>query len=222
MPKLNILTLEQTRAAITPQKELPFRWIVYHVKELFMAFLPKIEINNSSKIQIDFGAKDDEEEYDNFLGVTNTFVEDFNFEAFYNLDKRSQEHMILNIIVNTLCEISQRQGEDIEKVNIIKETANRVIESNFDLTVHIKRLSKKSPNKLYSVNVYKCLKATCGEAWRCDIENTKSGDVTQKWMTKVPDFIDRRDWYKKVKITDTEYIIYDSFSKVVFQTNLES
>jgi len=219
MKKFRDLRLEQTRESITPTKEMPFRWMVYHVKELFMEFLPKIEINDSSVIQIDFGIRGDEPEFDSVLGSTNIFIENFDFDAFYRLDKRTQEHMILEIIVDSLCEISQRKGKDPDKINIIKEAANKVTESNFNLTKHIKRLSKKCPNKTYSINVYKCINLSCGEAWNCEIENIKSGAVTQKWMTKVPNFIDRQDWFKKITVTDTEYTVFDKFSKIVFQTN---
>ena len=221
MPNFTLLALEQTRESFT-KKEPLFRWKVYHVKELFMAFLPKMEINNSSKIQLNFGIKGDEYEVNSVLGVTNTFVEGFDFEAFNELDIREQEFLILNIIVDKLCEISQRNGVNIEKINIIKETSSKVVEVNFDLTLHIKRLSKRSPNREYTVNVYRCLNSSCGESWRCDIKNNKSGEVVQKWMTKIPDYIYMNDFFKRVEITNTEYVIYNSFSEIEFQTSLEN
>ena len=36
-------------------------------------------------------------------------------------------------------------------------------------------------------------------------------------MTDVPDYLDRRDFFKKPQISDTEYIVYNGFSKIVYQ-----
>ncbi|SCW74044.1 hypothetical protein SAMN04487970_103766 [Paenibacillus tianmuensis] len=131
--KSNLLTLESTELADIPQNVLPFRHVVYHIKELFMTFLPPIEINNSSKVEISFGPRGDESIFDGVLGVTNIFIEDFNFNNFYKLDKSKQEKEVLKIIVDSLCELSLRRNEDTSIINTIKMAANKVIESEFNL-----------------------------------------------------------------------------------------
>ena len=218
--KFNLLTLEATKLAVMPRNSLIFRHIVYHVKELFMLFLPLIELNNSKKIELSFGPRGDEEIFNGDFGVTNVFIENFNFENFYKMDMEKQEKEILKIIVSSLCEISQRKGEDITIINALNETECRVIESKFNAKIHIKKLSKTSPDKACRVDVFRCINARYGESWSCELEKKNGDQVITKWMTKVPSYLDKRDFFKKSFITNDEYIVYNQFSDIVFKMAL--
>ncbi|PBI92396.1 hypothetical protein BSF41_08780 [Flavobacterium sp. ACN2] len=219
--KFKLLTLEVTSLADLPANAIPFRFKVYFIKEIFMAFLPAIEINNSSKIEITFGPKGNDNEFDGALGCTNVYIEDFNFKEFYNYNLEKQQNEILEIIVFQLIKLIEKQGKNFVLTDIIRETAKRVIESKFDLKISIKRLSKITPNKLYKINVYRCLNAKVGESWICEKENRKNKLIMESLMTKVPGFLYRRDFFKVAQISNTGYIVYNRFEIAVFNLNLQ-
>ena len=218
--KFKILTLETTKLANIPNELLPFRWVTHHVKEIFMALLPNIEINGSSKIEISFGSRGDEVIFDNVLGVTNFFIEDFDFLKFYSLTKNKQDIIIIEAIKDSLLAINKSQGNDLSVVNAIIMTANDVIHSDFKLQIPINRLGKKSSDKNYEVSVIRNLSAEVGEAWSCLIKNKKTNLISEKWITKVPDYLDRIDYFKTAEIKKDVYTIFNSFGKQVFQSPL--
>ena len=77
--RFKILKIEASQA-VKNQFEPPFRWMAHHVKEIYMEMLPDVVINGSQLIEIDCGPQGDEEIFDNILGSTNHFVEDFDFK----------------------------------------------------------------------------------------------------------------------------------------------
>ena len=55
--KLNKLILQESEMARKNNTNSePFRWMAHHVAEIYIYLLPKININESSKITLEFGA----------------------------------------------------------------------------------------------------------------------------------------------------------------------
>jgi len=217
--KLNMLCVEATKEAKIPEGLL-FRWKVHHVKEIFMSLLPKIEINGSSKIQIDFGPRGMEDEFDGVLGVTNIFIEDFDFEKFYLLSQKDQDIIILKKVEESLLQIYNRRGSDDSVVEIIKETACSVLRLNFDLKVPIKKLFKTSRDRRYKISIYRVLNAVVGEGWVCEITDNNTLLSREEWMNNTPDYLDRTDFFKKSELKNEVFVVFDWLGNAVFQLDL--
>ncbi len=216
--KFRHLDINKSNISFDGKDNKPFRFYCYHIAEMFMELLPLIEINNSSKIAIVFGKKDKfDTEFDGIDGVTSVFVENFDFNYFYNSNKEEQNHIILENIKNTLVEIYKRRGKDVSVIKMIEETANKLIECNFNLKIPIKRLSKSSKDRKYKINVYRVLNNEIGEGGLCEVYNKSENKTYETWLTNNPSFVDIKELFRKVSIDDELFTIFTRFDKIVSQ-----
>lgn len=101
--------------------------------DIFMKALgKKYNLHDTKKINIRLGVKQDlPNKYTRLIDVGMFFYdENFNFKAYFDMTKYDQEHLLLKIIKESLCEIAEIVGvstEDIEKA--YKET----LKQNFPL-----------------------------------------------------------------------------------------
>lgn len=210
---LNLLTLQESDAsALTDGVRI--RQMSHHITQIFMTLLPKIEINGSSKIVISLGPRGAEDLFDNVLGVTNIFVEDFDFKNFISLDRASQDKTLLETLRQSLVEIATKKESNKTAIDTINLTADAVLKANFELESQIKKLSKTSKDKKHKINVYKLLNASVGEGWYCTEQPPEN---TKTWLHELPGFIDRSDLYKTSEINEMGYQIKNRFGKVVFK-----
>lgn len=219
--KFKILTLETTELANIPKGVMLFRHEVFYIKELFMSVLPNIEINNSSKIELAFGPRGNDIIIDGILGSTVIFIEDFDFNKFYELNKDERETKILKVIVDSLSKLIIRKNGNASDIDVIEATAKKVKESRFNQKIYIKKLSKRTPDKMFKINIYRCINSQYGEVWICEIENKKNELVRNQFMTRNPDFLDRRNFFKVSQVSNDDYIVYNQFEKVVFKVSLK-
>lgn len=181
-----------------------------------MALLPKIEINGSSKIVVSLGPRGDEDLFDNVLGVTNIFVEHFDFKKLLTLDRFNQDKQLLEELRQALVAIATKKESNSKVVDVINSTAEAVLKTHFELETPIKKLSKSSKNKKHKINVYRILNAAVGEGWYCE----EQSEITNKiWMHELPGFIDRSDLFKSAEINETSYQIKNRMGKVVFEVS---
>ena len=219
--KLRTLTMEDSEMATanTPPNVLPFRWLTHHVSEIYLMLLPKIEINGSSKISIIFGQIGQEVAFDNMFGVTSYFIEDFDFKNFYSLSSHEKELVLLAELKKSLLLIANRKKENKFISDLITATADEVIRSGFNLQIPIKKLEKNSADRRFKMIVHRILNANVGEAWRCTIIDKSVSTETEMWMTEVPDYLDRTDYYKRAEVKGNVYMIFDNLGCLTFQTN---
>ena len=212
--KLRILTIEASKIKDIFPKEIPFRNFAHHIKEQFLFFLPKnVEINKSSKIEIVFGPKGNEPLFDNVLGSTNYFIEEFDFKAFYELSDIEKEYIVLEKIKETLIKLSDKKVE-IE----ILETTKKLYENKFNLEIEIKKLSKYLTNKKRKISIFRILNKDIGEGWKYKIIDTNTKEIIEEnWMTKIPNYLDKTDYFKKSIINEDKFIIVNNLEKVVFE-----
>lgn len=213
---LNLLTLQESDASAL-RDGVRVRQLSHHVTQIFMTLLPKVELNGSSKIVVSLGPRGDEDVFDNVLGVTNIFVEHFDFKQFLSLNRCSQDEKLLETLRQSLILIATKKEENQAIVDVINSTAEAVLKTNFELETQIKKLSKTSKNKKSKINVYRVLNAAVGEGWYCEElfpANKKS------WMHELPGFIDRSDLFKTAEINDSAYKIKNRLGKVVFEIAL--
>lgn len=216
---LNMFTLQESDSAILPEN-VRIRWLSHPITQIFMALLPKIDINGSSKIVVKLGPRGEEDLFDNVLGVTNIFIENFDFKGFLSLDCFTQNTKLLDELGNALITIATKKVENKEVVSVINATRNAVKKTQFQLTTQIKKLSKISKDKKQKINVFRLLSPEVGESWYCEITNSQNSTEKKIWMNDIPSFIDRSDYFKSAEIKDDIYFVKNRLGKIVFEMPL--
>lgn len=210
---LKILTLQESdEAALTTGVRI--RHLSHHITQIFMEFLPKIDINGSSKIVVSLGPRGDEDLFDNVLGSTNIFVESFDFKKFLSLNRRSQDIELLEELRRALIAIATKIESNDAIVEQINQTAEKVLKTNFQLETPVKKLSKTSKNKKHKINIFKVLNAEVGESWYCQDQFFPKNKI---WMHEPPGFIDRSDFFKTAELVENSYLIKNRLGKIVFE-----
>lgn len=126
--KLSILVIEGDRDYEKTHNVIPVNWQAFNVIETFMHFLPKMDLDGSSKLSILFRKKKyTEQQYtqSDYFGVSIYYVDEAEIDRQRGLKKDEKEEYYLNIIVNTLKWIARTQGSDATLMNIIDETAQK-------------------------------------------------------------------------------------------------
>ena len=216
--KLNKLILQESEMARKNNTNSgPFRWMAHHVAEIYIYLLPKININESSKITLEFGASTPNDvSFDAMLGCTNVFIEDFDFVEFYKSDTIKRDTMLVNEITKNLIRIYKRRNNREEDIQVILSTAEKVVATEFNLDIPIKRLQKKGKDK--KIEVHRILNSKVGEALKCIVIETESPfNIREVWMTNLPNFLDRTDYFNKLELKDDRCVIYNKLGNVSFQ-----
>jgi hypothetical protein len=128
---LNLLTLQESDASAL-RDGVRVRQLSHHVTQIFMTLLPKVELNGSSKIVVSLGPRGDEDVFDNVLGVTNIFVENFDFKQFLSLNRRSQDEKLLETLRQSLTLIATKKEDNQAIVDVINSTAEGVLKTNLN------------------------------------------------------------------------------------------
>lgn len=215
---LTLLVLQGSDAAVVPQGAR-IRQLGHHITQMFMALLPKVEIGGSGKIVVSLGPRGDQAVFDNVLGVTNIFVEDFDFTHFSSLDRSSQDRRLLDALRGALVAIAARSDGNGEVVTLIDCTADAISNAGLQLLVPIKRLAKRSQDG-QRVAVFKLLRSDVGEGWYCEVASQGDAEAERVWMHEVPGFIDRRDLFKSAELGEGAYRVRDRLGHVTFQMRL--
>lgn len=196
-----------------------FRWTAHHVKEIFLALLPKkFTLDTMSKFSISFGPKGNDPKYQQMIGCSNYYVEDFDFEIFFNLTKSEQEEIILNKLEGALLNIGKKKFN--ADLDIIKSTISKVRESNFRMKILIKKLSRTSPSRKIKLNIYRILSKEDCESWLLEIINNKGKLLHNEWIGKHPGHLVRTDQFRTSEWNGNNFLIRDRFKDEVFKINI--
>lgn len=68
--------------------------------------------------------------------------------------------------------------------------------------------------------MFRRLGSEVGEAWYCEVTRAGQSTAQKLWMSDVPGFIDRRDYFKTAEISGNSYIAKSRLGRVVFETPL--
>ena len=222
MMRLSILVAQESPEVKLPQDFKPFRWYAHHVSEIFLELFPEnININNSSKITIEFGPQGNEPVFNGTFGCTNYFIESFDFAEFYKLDDSEKEYILLENIKVGLISIIKNNFLDTNIIEQIEDTTNKVIENKFSLEIEVKKLAKNSSNKYYKISIFRVLNKKVGEGWKLMKIDRKTKEVIEEnWIGKIPSYLNRSDYYKKSEIIGNEYIIRNNLDEVVYKNKI--
>ena len=197
----------------------------HHIKEIFMYFLPKIELDGSSKLTIYFKEKPkDKKKYDCFctrhVHVSWYYVDEndiLNLKKL-NMDKEDLEDCYLNIIADTLKYIAKENHCEQKISTIIEETIQKVKDSEYKLTQKIKKLSRVSLDKCFRASVYRHLDSQ-GEIWFVEIQD-KNKKVNRYDIMEKPTHISKLNVYEKSKWEEGKFLLLDRFDRVVTEVKV--
>ena len=218
--KLTMLAVEASDGAVVPP-EIPFRWLAHHVREVLLALLSKgLDVDGSGKIQVTCGPKGEDVQYQQMLGTSNYFVEDFDFAQFSALTGESRDNYLLDIIQNSLIDMALRSGASPTVERAIKETADVVRAHDFSLKLRIPKLCKSSPSRRAKAEVFRCLNRVDGEAWCLQVTTKGVAEPSTTWLTERPHYVDMTGYFKKAEWSGERYLLRNRLGKVVHEYTL--
>lgn len=200
-------------------KLIPIRWKSHYITELFMELCPKIELDGNGKLTI-FATRNrrqNAKKYNNYKAfhVSSYYLEMEQIKTLELLELEETEKYILDIIEEVLIDITNMFDKSEEKSNIIRQTIEKMIEQDLSLKKKIKTLSKTAKGGKYKADVYRCLNRTVGEAWCVEIKYGNSDQTKIKWLSDKPDYLDRRDYFKKSRWEENKFILTDKLGAEV-------
>lgn len=214
--KLNMLVIEGNKRAEKVNDLEPVRFQSYHVVEIFMFFLSKIDLDGSSKLTIYFEKRpSNKKKYvcDNYFHVSWYYVNESDIELLNSLEKSDKDEYFLNVIVKTLksiAEINHCNQEIFEEIDVASQ---KVLDSGFKLKREIKKLSKISQDKRFRAKVYRNIDNQ-GELWYVEIED-KDGNIYRHDLMDGPSHISKVDFFKKSQWKDNRFVISNRLDYVV-------
>jgi len=212
-----MLTVEAGELAKVPE-EPRFRWLAYHVKEVFLALLPKrFQLNDTSKLQITCGPRGNERQYLEVLGTSEYFVEDFDFAAYYAKQGRQRDDFLLDVIEACLVDIDGRRRLDPATPERIASTVAAVRQSDFSVSREVKKLTRSTKCRKLKFAVSRHLNRDVGEGWSVDVVKKDKQVLDRQWIGEVPDFLDRTEQYRLSRWVGDQFQIVDPFDRVVYQ-----
>lgn len=215
---LSMLAIEASDGAQVPEG-LVFRWAAHHVKEVYLALMPKkFVLDGSSKVQITCGPKGAELQYQQVLGASNYYAE-LDFALFNRVLPTERDEMALGVLEASLIAMGrcQRDWSDT-KESVVNATAAMVRERDFRLCLPVRKLSKTLPRKC-KIDVYRNLSREDGEAWSCEIRD-KEKVIHKEWLGKRPNYLNRTDFYKRSGIVGSLFQIQCRLGIVVFELDV--
>jgi hypothetical protein len=200
-------------------KLFPIRWKSHYLTELFMELCPKMELDGNGKLTI-FATRNkiqNTKKYNNYKAfhVSSYYLEMEQINRLERLELEEAEKYMLNIIEEVLIDIVNVFDNSEENINIIRETIKKMNEQDLSLKKKIKTLSKTSKGGKYKADVFRCLNRTVGEAWCVELKCDNSDQTKIKWLSDIPDYLDRRDYFKKSRWEDNKFIITDKLGTEV-------
>lgn len=202
----------------------PFRWLVHHVAEVFMEMLPQpFALDGSSKVQITCGPTLDasEAQYERKLGVSSYLCEGFAFEEFYRATPDSRDNITLKLIESSLTDIAARCGATPQIRHTLTQTVDAVRGAGFNLKRRVTKLCRRTPCRKLQVEIYRCLNREAGESWLCEVVDLKGVVVHAVWMSKSPDYLDRRDFFKKSEWSGETFRVQTNLGYLAFELDLQ-
>lgn len=223
--KLNQLSIVGNRTREKSEGLVPFHWYTHHIKEMFLALLVQdIEIDGSSKITITIDHECSSKKYIQRLGTSQYLFTDISIDSFYSMTDVEQNKFTLDMLQKSLIDIVKinaaiKKEEDINvanKINIINETCKLIRSNNYALEIKAKNLSKYSNDRTMKASVYRCLEHAIGEAWYVEIEKKDSRRVCKEWLTDVPSYLVRTDYFKVAKWENEKFVLYNRLNQVTY------
>lgn len=211
---LNTIVIEGDKNDKNKNNLTPVKFQTHHIIEIFMHFLPKIDLDGSTKLTIRFAKRPSDEE---IYHCSKSFKVSWYYVEPEKIPKEkidnNRDLFYLELIGNVLKEIAQINQCDTSVLQKIEEAMYKVREQKFTLMLPIKKLSKTSMDKVYKASVVRIL-CPQGEKWqvkvsKCD-EVIGQADLSMNYK-----YVSQENLYAKMEWQDDRFLIYDRLRRVV-------
>lgn len=248
---LKTLVLEGNSAHEKRNGLFPLRWKAHYLTEMYLACLPLKTIDDSSKIVIsaDKTSSISKAAYvrQPSFGVSIYHLSRDQIDTLYRIEphrlqetavqsykRKKQEQAsgrtpmtpeqgqeyIASLIEHVLIDIAQKADAMPSTIDQIQSATLQIRDMAFSYEKRIDKLSKASPDRRYSAQIFRCLGQNIGEAWRLEMQ-TKDGVQYREWITTVPEYMDRTDFFKTAKWENGVFQITDNLGEPVITVSMK-
>lgn len=222
MSKLSMLVLESdTEFEKLNGNFIPINIQAHNVIELFMHYLPSIELDGASKLTIKFEKKPDDAlqyYYSDYFHISWYYVDDEVLQKSRVLQPEEKNDFYLSVIEDVLCKIVMNSSKNHEIVRVIENTANEVRNAGYQLETKISKLSRCSSDKKYKATLFRRID-TYGEFSYVDIFEKKKKiihvQVTPQDNIQMKARLHHSEWNGHV------FYLYDDLDKMVASIDVE-
>ncbi len=184
-----------------------------------MSLLPKtFTLDGSSKLHVWVGPRGQDPKYQQLLGSSIYYYEDFNFAEYFALPQLQRDLRALTVLETSFLDIGPRHDEKARQV--IRNACVSEKEMDFASTTRWEKLSKRNANKKVKVNVYRHLNRNDGEAWSCQVTTNDNVELHTEWIGDRPDYINRTEFYKTSRWQGDVFQICQRLGQVVHQLDI--
>lgn len=147
-----------------------FAFSAHAVQEVFLSFMPrKFVLDGTAKTNLMLGPRGNHPQYWKALGVNEYFVEDFDFQAFFDSSTQGQDDILLKILEESLLDIANRSNADPAP---IQKAIAATRACGCERRGILPRLSRMTRSRKLKLNVVRHI-FHGGEAWDLEIVNRK-------------------------------------------------
>ena len=201
-------------------KEYSISFQAHNITQMFMHFLPKVQIDGSSKISILFEEKpEDKPQYfrSDYFHVSTYYVDEAILDIANKISLVEKNEFFLSVIENALIDIANING-NIEVVESIHQVAERVREYNYEMLLKIDKLSKKSKDRKYKAITYIKINSL-GECAYVEITDDKK-QVQKVDITEPITFVSLNQVIKKCEWKEYCFIMMGNLGKELVSIDL--
>jgi hypothetical protein len=220
MARLKQIEIRESDVTYSNQSDWWFHLTGHHVKELLLHFLPHdYVLDGSSKFCAIFGPKPQgEKEWSTLLGVTVCYVENFDVEQYKRQSIATQQETILVELTNAMIRVARASDVNFAA---IQKAADAVRNSNFYSEMLIKKLSRKTKDRKFHVEVFRRLGSGIGETWEMRVSDAKGHLLGTEQITESPGHLDRTSHFSRSQWIDNVFQILDTrLQRVQYEFNI--
>lgn len=218
---LTMLSLEGDKPHIKNVR--PVNIESYHVVELFMNSLSRIDLDGSNKLVIYFKTLPvGESKYmrDEDFNVSWYYVGEEVLSVFKEINSAEKDVFYLNIIKESLKEIARINNKSNEILDKIELAAEQVVINGFEIYQHVKRLSRHSSTNNCKIDVFRhiCPK---GEMWYVEITDKMQQQKKKAKIMQDYSHISKVDFFKKSRWNGDLFELLNRFDRVVVTVDIK-
>jgi len=213
---LRDISVGASESAVMPRGKTvrDFNRSTHHVQEIFLALMPeRYSVDGTGKINIDIGPRGDEDQYVRLLDVSVYHYEDFDFHNYFLSDANARSEMILEVLERSLLAIAKRFKAS---TGPIRSAAKGTRSSSFQLTSFLPKLSKSTPSRALSLNVFRRIGAD-GENWGIEVRDRSGTLLKTLSIAKRIRYVKSRMSYRKSRWTAKGFEILDGLGNVTYR-----
>lgn len=201
-------------------KEFSISFQAHNITQMFMYFLPKVQIDGSSKISILFEEKpEDKPQYfrSDYFHVSTYYVDEAILDVASEISLVEKNEFFLSVIENVLCDIASIV-ENYEVVDAIHEAADRVREYNYEMLLKMDKLSKGSKDRKYKAITYIKINSLGECAYVEIIDDKKQAQKVD--ITEPITFVSLNQIIKKCEWRDHSFVMMNNSGKELVSIDL--